>query len=54
MSRKLAIWHDVPSLKQERRDLLAFIDRTTDAESIAISQRRIDKIEERLEEIGIK
>lgn len=53
MTRKESIRGDVPRLKAERSSMLAAIDRSDDPAAIAILLRRVDKIEERFDEIGL-
>lgn len=52
--RRAAILSDVPRFRVERLRLLAAIDASTDAGAIEIWLRRVDKIEERFSEVGLR
>lgn len=49
-----AIRSDVPYLREERRVFIIAMEQATDPMVIAILQRRVDKIEERFDEIGLR
>ncbi len=53
MTRHEAIFRDVPRLQAERLKLLEAIELTTDPAAIAIMLRRVDRIEERFDEVHL-
>ncbi len=52
--RREAILYDVPRLRVERLKFLLAIQSSTDPAAIAIMLRRVDKIEERFSEVGLR